>query len=295
MSARKGRRKGRSSERLRRGVYLLPSLFTVGNIFCGFFSMVQSVRGELGTAAVLILVAVVADVLDGRIARLTNTTSPFGEALDSLADVISFGAAPALLAFTWGLWQKPRLGFAVAFLFLVAGAIRLARFNAAAHDDPIFRGLPIPGGASAIALLVLVSPEPVTHTAFLPVVVVFVLATALLMVSNLPYPSFKNVDLRKRWPTTTFFLIAVVFSLLTFAPTHVLSILLAVYVLSAPAKVLGGKIRHRAGVPPVEAEGPQATEAHHDTQPSQDGPDRPADPEGPGVPQAPGEHARSDG
>jgi len=273
VTARKGGRRRSRSEKFRRGVYLLPSLFTVANMFCGFFSMVQSVRGELGAAATLILVAVVADVLDGRIARLTNTTSLFGEALDSLADVVSFGSAPALLAFTWGLWQKPRLGFAVAFLFLAAGAIRLARFNASDHDSPAFRGLPIPGGASAIALLVLVSPEPVTHTAFLPVVVVFVLATALLMVSNLPYPSFKDVDLRKRWPTTTFFLIAVVFSLLAFAPTHVLSILLAIYVLSAPVKVLGGKIRHRSGVPPTETESPQAPEAHHDIDPSEARPD----------------------
>ncbi len=269
MTARRGRRRNPRSERLRRGVYLLPSLFTVGNLFCGFFSLVQSVRGELGSAAVFILVAIVADILDGRIARLTHTTSPFGEALDSLADVISFGASPALLAFTWGLWQKPRLGFAVAFLFLAAGAIRLARFNAGDHDTPTFRGLPIPAAAAAVALLVLVSPEPVTHAAFLPVVVAFVLATALLMVSNLPYPSFKDVDLRKRWPSTTFFLIAVVFSLLAFVPTHVLSILLAVYVLSAPVTVLGGKIGGRPDVARSEAGSLQEPEAPHEPDPSQ--------------------------
>jgi len=248
MSARRSRSRGRGRERFRKGIYIIPSLFTVANIFCGFFSLAQTARGRLESAAWFILAAVVADMLDGRIARLTHTTTAFGEAYDSLADVISFGAAPALLTFQWGLWQKPRLGMAVAFLFLVGGSIRLARFNTTSHDDPNFRGLPIPGGASAIALLVLVSPEPVTHRLFLPIVVVFVLGLALLMVSNLPYRSFKEINLRKRWPATTLFIIAVVFSLLTFAPTHVLATLLVVYILSAPATVLTGRVR---GGPPA--------------------------------------------
>lgn len=275
MTARRGRSREARRERFRKGVYIIPSLFTVANIFCGFFSLAQTARGRLESAAWFILAAVVADVLDGRIARLTHTTTAFGESYDSLADVISFGAAPALLAFQWGLWQKPRLGMAVAFLFLVAGSIRLARFNTTPHDDPNFRGLPIPGGASAIALLVLVSPAPVTHRMFLPIVVVFVLALAVLMVSNLPYRSFKEINLRKRWPVTSLFLIAVVFSLLAFAPTHVLATLLVVYILSAPAGVLTGGARWlrtgavrepEAGPPPHTQEAPSdATHAQQDS------------------------------
>ncbi len=261
MSARRARRPRRSKGRLRKGVYILPSLFTVGNIFCGFFSLVQTTRGRLESAAIFILIAILADNLDGRIARLTRTVTAFGEEYDSLADVISFGAAPALLAFQWGLWQKPRLGMAVVFLFLVAGSIRLARFNSTAHDEPYFKGLPIPGGAAAIAMLILMSPAPVSHVAFLPVVVVFVLGLSLLMVSNLQYPSFKNVDLRRRWPATTQFVIAVVFSLLTFVPMHVLAILLATYILSAPFLVLTGKFHRPTAADPQQPDEPQTPPA----------------------------------
>jgi CDP-diacylglycerol--serine O-phosphatidyltransferase len=233
---------------MRRGFYLIPSLFTVANIFCGFLSIIASSRGQYERAAVLILVAIFADVLDGRIARLTGTTTQFGEEFDSLADVVSFGMAPALLAFKWGLWDVPRIGMAVAFLFLVAGSIRLARFSSANHDSPNFVGLPIPAGAGAISMLVLMSPSPVTHPAFIPVVVAFVLGLSLLMVSNLPYPSFKGVNLRRKWPAPTLFLIAVVFSLITLTP-HVLSILATIYILSAPVSVLTKKARRRPAEP----------------------------------------------
>jgi len=265
VNARRSRRGKRGSRtRLRKGIYILPSLFTVGNMFCGFFSMVETLRGHLGNAAVLIIVATFADLLDGRIARMTNTVTDFGREYDSLADIVSFGMAPALLAFQWGLWQKPRLGLAVAFLFLVAGSIRLARFNIQVSDEAEFKGLPIPGGANAIALLVLVSPEPVVHSAFLPVVVLFVLGVATLMVSTLPYPSFKKVDLRKRQPTTALFFIALFFSLLAFAPKYVLASLLSVYILSAPFKVVREKLQRPAAtdtnVPSVPPDSEEATE-----------------------------------
>ena len=228
----------------RRGFYIIPSLFTVANIFCGFLSIVASSRGQYERASILILIAIFADVLDGRIARLTGTVTQFGEEFDSLADVTSFGVAPALLAFQWGLWEVPRVGMAVAFLFLVAGSIRLARFSAKDSDSLDFIGLPIPAGAGSIAMLVLTSPTPVTHPAFIPVVVAFVLGLSLLMVSNLPYPSFKGVNLRRKWPAPTLFLIALVFSLITLTP-HFLSILAAIYILSAPVTVLTHKVRHK--------------------------------------------------
>jgi len=277
VSARRSRRDRRGSRRrLRKGIYILPSLFTVGNMFCGFFSMVETLRGNLETAAVLIIVATFADLLDGRIARMTNTVTAFGKEYDSLADVVSFGIAPALLIFQWGLWQKPRLGLAVAFLFLVAGSIRLARFNIQPSQETEFSGLPIPGGANALALLVLVSPEPVVHSAFLPVVVVFVLGVATLMVSTLPYPSFKRIDLKKRQPTTALFFIALFFSLLAFAPKYVLASLLTVYILSAPFQVLRGMIRKSSG-PETEgaapADPPAATPQRTEVPVDEDRPD----------------------
>jgi CDP-diacylglycerol--serine O-phosphatidyltransferase len=226
----------------RRGFYVIPSLFTVANIFFGFLSIIASSRGEFERAAIMILIAIFADILDGRIARLTGTVSQFGEEFDSLADVTSFGVAPALLAFQWGLWEVPRVGMAVAFLFLVAGSIRLARFSSTHHDSIDFVGLPIPAGAGAISMLVLTSPTPVTHPWFIPVVVAFVLGLSLLMVSNLPYPSFKAVNLRKKWPAPTLFLVALAFSLITLTP-HFLSILLATYILSAPITVLTRTMR----------------------------------------------------
>lgn len=245
-------RRDKNTPRVRRGIYIIPSLFTVANIFCGFLSIIAASRDQFERSAVLILVAILTDVLDGRIARLTGTTSSFGEAYDSLADVVSFGMAPALLAFRWGLWAVPRVGMAVAFLFLVAGSIRLARFSASTHAPDHFVGLPIPAGAAAISMLVLLSPSPVTHPGFIPVVIAFVLGLSLLMVSNLPYPADKGVHLRRKWPATTLFLIALAFSLITLTP-HVLSVLLAIYLLSAPVAVLTGKARRRTR-PEMQAE-----------------------------------------
>jgi CDP-diacylglycerol--serine O-phosphatidyltransferase len=223
-------------------------------MFCGFLSIVASSRGQFERAAIFIIIAIFADILDGRIARLTGTVTEFGEEFDSLADVTSFGVAPALLAFQWGLWEVPRVGMAVAFLFLVAGSIRLARFSSTAHESLDFIGLPIPAGAGSISMLVLTSPTPVTHPWFIPVVVAFVLGLSLLMVSNLPYPSGKALDLRRKWPAPALFLIALTFSLITLTP-HFLSVFAALYVLSAPFKVLTGRIRRQGADVPVPNSG----------------------------------------
>ena len=249
----------RSTTGKRKGFYVIPSLFTVANIFCGFLSIVASSRDQFERASILILIAIFADMLDGRIARLTGTVTQFGKEFDSLADVTSFGVAPALLAFQWGLWDVPRVGMAVAFLFLVAGSIRLGRFSSTHSDSLDFVGLPIPAGAGSISMLVLTSPSPVMHPAFVPVVVVFVLGLSLLMVSNLPYPSFKGVNLRRQWPAPTLFLIALAFSLITLTP-HFLSVLAAIYILSAPVMVLTRKLRRQtpAAVAPTPSSGDAA-------------------------------------
>lgn len=258
-------RRLKAGDRLRRGFYVIPSLFTVANVFSGFLSIVASSRGEFARAAVLIPVAIVADILDGRIARLTNTTSAFGEAFDSIADVVSFGVAPALLVFQWGLWEVPRAGMAVAFLYLVAGTVRLARFSAQSQASTDFFGLPIPAGAAAIAMFVLLSPSPVTHPGFIPVVIAFVLGVSLLMVSNVVYPSFKGLDLRRRLPAHVLFLIALAFALAVIAPVYFLVFLAAAYLLSGPVWML---FRKRPG----RAHGVR----HDSTAFSESGPDEPS-------------------
>lgn len=257
--------------RLRKGVYLIPSLFTVANMFCGFLSVIESARGHFDPglghferAALLILLAIIADILDGRIARLTGATTSFGEAYDSLADVVSFGVAPSLLAFQWGLWQVPRIGAAVAFLLLVSCAIRLARFNTTSHDSHDFSGLPSPAGAGAVAMMVLLSPTPVRHQYFIPVVVAVVLCLALLMVSNLPYRSFKDLNLRRQWPAPTLFAVALVFSLITLDP-RLLSVLAAVYILSAPISLVTRRFRRPRAA--ADTSKPAAGRDHDDPSP----------------------------
>jgi CDP-diacylglycerol--serine O-phosphatidyltransferase len=153
-----------SRERLSRGLFVLPTLFTVGNLFCGYLSIWNAIQGHFEWAAGLIFIAALADGLDGRVARLTNTASEFGEEYDSLADVISFGMAPAILLYFWGLSGQPdlqRLGFMVSFLFVVCGSMRLARFNIQTHivDKRYFVGLPIPMAASVPASIVLANPR----------------------------------------------------------------------------------------------------------------------------------------
>ena len=168
-------------QRFRRGIYVLPTLFTIGTIFCGFFAVTNALKGEFNLAAIAIGFAVVFDGLDGRIARMTNTCSEFGVQIDSLADVVTFGLAPAILAFLWGARAVPvestyslhlqQLGWIVCFGFLVCGAMRLARYNIQSAKPPPsgsgsekpFVGMPIPAGAALIAAAVHFSPEPPEH------------------------------------------------------------------------------------------------------------------------------------
>src|SRR6516164_1203202 len=177
--------------RLRRGVYLLPSLLTMGNMFCGYACVVYAMRGEYATAAPFIGFAVVLDMLDGRIARLTNTTSEFGVEFDSMADIISFGVAPAILSFSWGLQALGRLGWAAGFMFVAAAAMRLARFNiqsGSSGDKRYFVGMPIP------AATVFAYPEGLLdYRAALPALAM-VLVPAALMVSTIRFRSFKTLD-----------------------------------------------------------------------------------------------------
>lgn len=246
---------------LRRGIYLIPSLFTVGNMLCGFAAILHSLHGRLELAGWLILLAGVLDGLDGRIARLTNTTSDFGKEYDSLADVVSFGIAPAILIYQWGLWTMGRWGWAVAFLFVVAGSVRLARYNmrSSGGDRRYFMGLPIPAGAGALTLLVLVDPTPLVTRWAGAVLWSFVLLISFLMVSSVPYRSFKDFNLRQRWPATAFFLIALFVAFIAVTPVPAMAGFLSAFLLAGPAELLVRRVRKLPyPIPVLEDDGGRA-------------------------------------
>jgi CDP-diacylglycerol--serine O-phosphatidyltransferase len=247
----------------RRGVAILPSLFTTGNLFLGFWAIVKTLDGDFGGAAPLILGAVVLDTLDGRIARLTGTQSAFGAELDSLADTVSFGLAPALLAYGWALHQVPRAGWPAAFLFLVCGVLRLARFNVQKHvvDSRFFVGLPIPAGAAQLATIVQVAPQPSLPQWAAILVLALVVTLALLMVGTFRYHSFKGVDLRRRRRSISVLGIALVFLLVALDPKISLLAVTSLYTVSGPGLYLLGLARRRgaSGDHSVAAEEPQAS------------------------------------
>jgi CDP-diacylglycerol---serine O-phosphatidyltransferase len=207
------RRKGlgfrRNTREFRRGIYLLPSLFTVANMFCGYACVVHAMRGDLETAAPFIGFAIVLDMLDGRIARMTGTTTAFGLELDSLADMISFGLAPAVLAFAWGLSELGRVGWAAGFIYVSAAAMRLARFNIQSStptDKRYFVGMPSPPAAGVAAATVFAWPFPLTQPVDLRLLfsepapwqalaaVAVMLIPAALMVSTIRFRSFKTIN-----------------------------------------------------------------------------------------------------
>jgi CDP-diacylglycerol--serine O-phosphatidyltransferase len=242
--------------RARRGVSLLPSLFTMGNMFCGYACVVYAMRGEYETAAPFIGFAVVLDMLDGRIARMTGTTSDFGVEFDSLADVISFGVAPAILSFAWGLSPLGRLGWAAGFLFVSAAAMRLARFNiqgvGAGGDKRYFVGMPSPAAAAVPAATVYAYPYGLhDYRAALPVLAM-VLIPALLMVSTIRFRSFKTIDLQMRRPYTVLLLVACVIMLIATHPRFVLVAMAYSYLASAFVGMAITRFRRRGGRPDAD-------------------------------------------
>ncbi len=190
------------AQRLAMYIYVLPNLMTTGNLFCGFFAVIQSIKGNFLFAAYAIVVAAVFDQLDGRLARLTRSTSKFGAEYDSLCDLVSFGMAPATLLFLWALQPFGRLGWVACFLFVACGALRLARFNVQAHvvEKNYFQGLPIPMAAGIVASSVLafqdLELEPMGNYGLL----IMTILLAFVMVSNFRFRSFKDLDLKERLP-----------------------------------------------------------------------------------------------
>jgi CDP-diacylglycerol--serine O-phosphatidyltransferase len=237
---------------VRRGIYVLPALFTAGNIFCGFLSLDASAKGAFDSAAILIFVAAFFDGIDGRVARLTGTTSAFGEQLDSLCDVVSFGVAPAFLVYNWGLSAFGRAGLLVSFLFAVCGASRLARFNVQIHvvDKRWFVGLPIPSAAGALCGLIWAIPASELTEPLRILFLAVTAALAFLMVSTFRYRSFKDLDMKSRRGRFYFLLFASMLALIWWLRQYALAGLLVTYAASAPLSRLAGLFRRRpAGAP----------------------------------------------
>jgi len=243
----RAKKKRRVRARLRRGAYLLPSLFTIGNILLGFYAFVLGFRGEFKTAALLIFAAGVLDGLDGRIARLIGTESEFGKEFDSLADVLTFGAVPALLAFLWGLKDLGRIGWLVPLFFVLCSAIRLARFNVRTKvvDSRYFVGLPAPVAAGAIAAFLFLVPSSDWRRWLEAVMLVALIAVGALMVSTFRYPSFKKIDLRQRWSYRAALPLAAVILVLAYHPPAFFLSAAMVYTLSGPLGWLFGRLRRR--------------------------------------------------
>ena len=246
-------------QRFRRGVFLLPSLFTVANLFCGYACVVHSTRGDFDTAALFIGIAMVLDTLDGFFARLTNSSTAFGVELDSLADVVSFGMAPAILAFTWGLWPLKRLGWAAGFLFVAAAAMRLARFNIqsstqAVTDKRYFVGLPSPAAASVVASTVYLYPYGLQERQAALPALAMVLVPAFLMVSTIRFRSIKVIDVGWRRSYFALFLAAVGLALIATHPRVALVVLSYTYVAAALLGWAYGRLRKRPEVITGEGE-----------------------------------------
>ncbi len=245
---------------LRRGVFLAPATITSIGLLSGFYSAVSSISGHFELAAVMIMVAFICDGLDGRIARLSRTSSQFGIEYDSLSDVVAFGMAPAILAYTWALRPIGGLGVAVSGLFVVCAALRLARFNVqtASVDKRRFVGLPVPGAAALIAGIALAYSyfELESPRTLCTLMVPITLALAGLMISRVPYPSFKGINFHKRAQVELLLGVLVVAAFLVTMPGLTVFLLSSAFVLSGPYLMLRGE-RMSAKIPvlhPVQSE-----------------------------------------
>ncbi len=226
----------------RRAIYLLPNLLTTGTLFAGFYGIVASIDGNYRPACIAVFVAALLDGLDGRLARLTNTESEFGKQYDSLADMVAFGMAPAIIVYLWGLkalaeygWAWGKLGWLAAFLYAVAAALRLARFNVAAKtaDRRFFEGLPSPSAAGLVASMVWFATEQgLDGLAALAASTAITVTAGVLMVSGFAYYSFKELGPRGRISFAYVFVIPLIFVLIALDPPSVCFIIASLYALS---------------------------------------------------------------
>jgi CDP-diacylglycerol---serine O-phosphatidyltransferase len=241
--------KAAKNDRIRSGLWFLPSLFTIGNIFCGYYSVIATLKGNFDHAAIAIGVGYILDGLDGRIARLTGTSSDFGVQLDSLADVLTFGICPAMLAFSWGLDSIGRtpveqhvrtFGWIATFVFVMCGALRLARFNVQSqrpvelNSKRFFVGLPIPAGAGLVAAVVHFIKSPLQTVGSSLLWSFLVLLTAFLMISTVRYYSFKDLDIMRRSRSVVLVAAGLLIGLVFYYSEPMLLSITVVYVASGP-------------------------------------------------------------
>lgn len=232
----------------RRGIYLLPNLFTTAALFCGFFAIVQAVKGNFEQAAVAVFLAMVLDGLDGRVARLTRTQSAFGAEYDSLSDMVSFGVAPALVMYVWALMEMGRLGWIAAFIYCAGAALRLARFNTTLEvvDKRYFQGLPSPAAAALIAGFVWVMLDKgIAGGDVRWMGCALLIFAGITMVTNVRFYSFKDINLRRSVPFIFIVAIALAFAVVSYDTPVALFGLFVVYALSGYALALFRLTRRR--------------------------------------------------
>lgn len=235
--------------KMRKGIYILPNLLTTGNLLAGFWAIIAVFQERFYFAAVAILLAAVFDEFDGKVAKLSGTTSKFGMQYDSLADLVSFGVAPALLAFSWALRPYGKFGWLAAFLFVACGAIRLARYNvlASAGETKYFKGLPIPVAAAMIAFTILLYFQLIETDLVKDIVIlVMIYILAFLMVSNIRYFSLKELNLAKRKPFSIFIFVVLSLVVIVMEPVVVLFAAVLLYVFSGPVGMVLAWRKRRA-------------------------------------------------
>jgi len=230
----------------RKGIYILPSLFTTAGLFFGFYAIIYASQGVFDKAAVGILIAMIMDGLDGRVARLTNTASEFGKEYDSLVDLIAFGLAPGLVVYFWSLQHLGKTGWLISFIYAAATALRLARFNTRDADEKrYFIGLPSPSAAAFVTFWVWSMHEfEIQGSSIAIISAMIVFFAAIMMVSNIKYRSFKDFDVKSRVPFVVLVGVVMIFSLIFFDPPRVLFLMAAGFALSGP---LAWLFRYRKG------------------------------------------------
>ena len=247
-----------------RGIYLLPNLFTTAALFAGFYAIVAAMGDRFEAAAVAVFIAMVLDGLDGRVARMTNTQSEFGAEYDSLSDMVSFGLAPALVMYEWSLHSMGKLGWLAAFIYTAGAALRLARFNTqlGVADKRFFQGLPSPAAAAVVTGLVWVGHDyDVVGTTLAWLTCFVTIIIGVLMVSNVRFYSFKELDLKGKVPFVAMLVVILVFVLVSIDPPQVLFGTFVLYALSGPVTTVWLLLRRRrqvkAGEHPPEDESNQ--------------------------------------
>lgn len=241
----------------RRGIFLLPNLLTTGALFAGFYAVILGMDGQFGSACIAIVVAMVLDGLDGRVARLTNTQSAFGAEFDSLSDMLSFGVAPALICFSWALSDLGKIGWTAAFVYVACAALRLARFNLqlGTTDKRWFVGLASPSAAGVVVFMVwtCVTFEVETTLLVSGLAAFVTFCAGVLMVLNIRYYSFKDMDFRSRVPFVVILVVVMVFVVVSWHPPVILFTIAVCYALSGPIMTVKRRVAHARSARAAEA------------------------------------------